>query len=148
MNNEQTIDAILYLDPDLIKEAADPRSLPGKHVLGYDTGPGGTVNWDDPKLYMSTNFGKQLQNSLNSIGNGFWAEVSDFGKYVTVTVGHHNTVSGRSSTKHFVIVFQKDGIGTIFTSATKWRTISGVSQAASYIKSLSGAIESSSANKL
>lgn len=148
MNNEQTIDAILYLDPDLIKESVDPRTMPGKHILGYDTGPGGTVNWDDPKLYMSTNFGKQLQNSLNSIGNGFWAEVSDFGKYVTVTVGHHNTASGRSSTKHFVIVFQKDGVGTIFTSSTKWRSISGVSQAASYIKSLSGAIESSTANRI
>lgn len=142
------IDAILYLDPNSIEEGADSRSLTGKHIVGYDTGPDGAVNKDDPKMYMSTNFGKQLQYSLNNIGNGFWAEVSDFGKYVTVVAGYHNTVSGRSSTKHFIIVFQKDGVGTIFTSSTKWRTISGVGQAASYIKSLSGAIESSAANKI
>ena len=118
-----------------------------------------TKNWfigdtDTGILAQGTNGkdGKSIKSITkdknNNIGNGLWAEVSDFGKYVTVVAGYHNTVSGRSSTKHFIIVFQKDGVGTIFTSSTKWRTISGVGQAASYIKSLSGAIESSAANKI
>lgn len=137
---------VLYITPENINEA-DNRTVNTRHINGKDTGPNGTVNFDDPRLYMSTNFGRQLQSYLSG-SNGFWAEVSDFGRYVVVTAGFHNTVSGRSSTKHFVIAFDPDGVGTIFTSATKWRSISGISQAVSYIKSVCGALESSANNKL
>ena len=144
------IDAILYFDQNIISEdgGGDIRSTTSVRNHGYNMGPAGMINRDDPKMYMATNIGRQLQSSLNGIGNGFWAEVSDFGKYVTVTAGCHNTVSGRSATKTFVIVFEKNGIGTIFNSSTKWRTISGVGQAASYIRSMTSAIEGNTSNKI
>lgn len=142
------IDAILYLDPSLINESYDKRTSPGIANNGYNTGPGGIVDYDDPKLYSAVNFGRQLQNYLNNMGNGYWSEVSDFGKYVSVVVGHHNPATGRSATKHFIIAFQLNGLGTLFSSATKWRTISGVGQAASYIKSITGTLSGANANKI
>ena len=138
---------VLYIQPENLNEGADRRSINTKMVNGLDQGPNGIVNYDDPKLYTATNFGRQLQTMLSN-SNNFWAEVSDFGRYVVVTAGYHNTVSGRSATKHFVIAFDPDGVGTVFTSATKWRSISGVSQAASYIKSACNPLESSASNKI
>ena len=138
---------VLYIQPEELNEAADRRSVNSRHINGLDQGPNGVVNYDDPKLYTATNFGRQLQTMLSN-SNNFWAEVSDFGRYVVVTAGYHNTVSGRSATKHFVIAFDPDGVGTVFTSATKWRSISGVSQAASYIKSACNPLESSASNKI
>ena len=138
---------VLYIQPENLNEGADRRSVNTKLVNGLDRGPNGIVNYDDPKLYTATNFGRQLQTMLSN-SNNFWAEVSDFGRYVVVTAGYHNTVSGRSATKHFVIAFDPDGVGTVFTSATKWRSISGVSQAASYIKSACNPLESSASNKI
>lgn len=138
---------VLYIQPENLNEGADRRSVNTKMVNGLDRGPNGIVNYDDPKLYTATNFGRQLQNMLPN-SNNFWAEVSDFGRYVVVTAGYHNTVSGRSATKHFVIAFDPDGVGTVFTSATKWRSISGVGQAASYIKSACNPLESSASNKI
>ena len=138
---------VLYIQPENLNESADRRAVNSRPINGVDRGPGGVVNYDDPKLYMSTNFGRQLQSMLTN-SNNFWAEVSDFGKYVVVTAGYHNTVSGRSATKHFVIAFDPDGVGTVFTSATKWRSISGVGQAASYIKSACNPLESSITNKI
>ena len=138
---------VLYIQSENLNEGADRRSVNTKMVNGLDRGPNGIVNYDDPKLYTATNFGRQLQTMLSN-SNNFWAEVSDFGRYVVVTAGYHNTVSGRSATKHFVIAFDPDGVGTVFTSATKWRSISGVSQAASYIKSACNPLESSASNKI
>ena len=138
---------VLYIQPENLNEGADRRSINTKMVNGLDQGPNGIVNYDDPKLYTATNFGRQLQTMLSN-SNNFWAEVSDFGRYVVVTAGYHNTISGRSATKHFVIAFDPDGVGTVFTSATKWRSISGVSQAASYIKSACNPLESSASNKI
>ena len=138
---------VLYIQPENLNEGADRRSVNTKMVNGLDRGPNGIVNYDDPRLYTATNFGRQLQTMLSN-SNNFWAEVSDFGRYVVVTAGYHNTVSGRSATKHFVIAFDPDGVGTVFTSATKWRSISGVSQAASYIKSACNPLESSASNKI
>lgn len=147
MKNKFEDYTVLYIQPEELNESADRRSVNTKMVNGLDRGPNGIVNYDDPKLYTATNFGRQLQTMLSN-SNNFWAEVSDFGRYVVVTAGYHNTVSGRSATKHFVIAFDPDGIGTVFTSATKWRSISGVSQAASYIKSACNPLESSASNKI
>ena len=138
---------VLYIQSENLNEGADRRSVNTKMVNGLDRGPNGIVNYDDPRLYTATNFGRQLQTMLSN-SNNFWAEVSDFGRYVVVTAGYHNTVSGRSATKHFVIAFDPDGVGMVFTSATKWRSISGVSQAASYIKSACNPLESSASNKI
>lgn len=127
-------DAILYFQQPILEH--DERILPGRIMGTSDTGPNGIAGRDDPKMYSSQNFGKVIQDKLNNIGNGYYAEVTDFGKYIVITVGYHNVITGRSATKHFLTVFDgKLGNGLIMSSHSRWRSISGVSQAADYIRS-------------
>ena len=138
-------DAIL-IDDQILNES-DSRTTPSKIVFGADRGPNKYVSSDNPRLYSTNNYGYQLQQQLNGMTN-YWAEVSDFGKWVVAMVGHHNHATGTSATKTFLIVFGNKDVGTILSSSTKWRSISGVGQAASYIRSVCSALDSSTANKL
>ena len=60
---------------------------------------------------------------------------------VVVDVTYHHHISGRSASKTFLVVFDggpkgnDPGGGMVLSTANKWRTISGYSQAVSYIKS-------------
>ena len=140
-------DAILVVEPErTVTEANVDKRMAGSHV---DPKTGGKfVDIDDPVLYTNNSFGRQLQDMLNGIGRGYWSEVTDFGKWVSVTVGHHNVVTGRSATKTFMIVFKPNNSGLVMSSSTKWRTISGVGQAASYIRSAVSPLEYATANKM
>lgn len=94
------------------------------------------LTYQDPKLYASWAFGKQLQSSLNNIGQGYGCEVSDFGRYVSVKVTYSNPPTGKTASKTFLVVFDPDGKkGNIFQTSNRYRTFSGVGQASSYIKS-------------
>lgn len=130
---DKKYDAILVFD-EPINEAS--RIKPGM-ADGSMHGPGGVVDIDDPKLRANDSLGRYIQQSLTSMGYGFWGEVSDFGKWVVVTVGHHNYITGKTATKTFLIVFNHDKRYTsvVMTSSTKWRTITSYDQAVSYIKS-------------
>ena len=138
-------DSILILDN--INES-DDRSYARKSYVGVDSGPGGMVGRDDPKMYANNNFGRVLRSQLSGMGADYGVEVSDFGKGVTVRVTCSNYISGRSVSKTFLILFEYKGDGIVFTSSTKWRTISGVDQAASYIKSACNSMQSDAARKL
>lgn len=138
-------DAVLYLD-SLINE--DDRYHARKSPVGADSGPGIYVDIDDPKMYANNNFGRVLQSMINNFGSGFFGEVSDFGKWVVATVGCHDHISGKTSTKTFLIVFKHKGDGIVLSTSTKWRTISGVDQAASYIRSACSALQSEANRKL
>jgi len=97
--------------------------------------------YNDPKLYTAWSFGKQLQNALVGIGSGYSAEVSDYGKYVSARITYSNPPTGRSASKTFLIVFNPDGKeGHVFSSSNRYRTFSGITQAASYIKSASSSL--------
>ena len=127
-------DTILYINPLILEY--DDRNYSTKGPTSHDGGPMGIPGRDDPKMYSSQNFGRIIQSSLSSIGQGYWAEVTDFGKYISVLVGYHNTVSGKSVTKNFLIVFDgKLGDGYVFNTHSRWRSISGLTQATDYIKS-------------
>ena len=110
--------------------------------------------YDDPRLYASNAFGQLMLNDLNNWRKGYSAKVTDFGKWVVVEVTHHNVITGRSASKTFLVVFDggpkgtDKGGGMVLSTANKWRTISGYSQASSYIKSASGALESTTSSKL
>lgn len=127
-------DAILYVEPTL-NEAADPR-VSGKK--GYLTSPKGFTQYmdtDDPKLYSTFSFGNTIRQILHNMGQGFSCQVTDFKKWIVVTVTHSNMITGKSSSKTFLIVFQLDGDGMVLTTHNRYRTISGVDQACSYIRS-------------
>jgi len=150
MNSKQ-YDAILYVEPILNEALWNTPSDPRVHARktpsatkGFEVG----FNWDDPRMYASNTFGSVLQNSLSGMGRGYSAKVCDFGKWVTAEVTYHNHVTGRSASKTFLIVFKHKGDGIILSTSNKYRSISGVDQAASYIKSASSALESACQNKL
>ena len=137
-------DTILVLQQDINE---DRRTNSTRTAVGSDSGPGIYVGAPDPRMYSAYNFGRTLQNMLNNIGNGFYSQVSDFGKYVSVTIGYNNPVTGRSATKSFLIDFEgKGGDGRIFASSTRWRSISGADQAASYIRSSCSSLQSNTNN--
>jgi hypothetical protein len=132
--------AVLVVKNDQINE--DSRSNSTRGVVSTDSGPGIYVGSPDPRMYSAFNFGRMLQNQLNDMARGYSAKVADFGKYVTATVTYSNPISGTTREKTFVIVFEgRGGDGMVFSSSTRWRSISGVSQAASYIRSACGNLQ-------
>ena len=117
-----------------------------------DTGFGYSTSYlpDNPILYANNNFGKVLKNELSSLGSEFFSEVTDFGKWVDVRVTHHDYRTGKSSSKTYLIVFDKpsQGDGIIVNTSNRYRTISGVSQAASYIRSSVQALKNDSGRNI
>ena len=147
-------DAILVYKHDNINENfGDERSYTG-------AGPGKNASkvpyfwYDDPRLYAQNAFGKLMLQDLNSWKTGYSAKVTDFAKWVVVEVTYHNYITGRSASKTFLVVFDggpkgtDKGGGMILSTANKWRTISGYSQAVTYIKSVCTALESATSQKI
>ena len=139
-------DAILYIQKDTIINEVDRKNA-SHSTYGSDTGYTQSRSWDDPKLYSAFSFGRLVQNSLNSIGDGFSAETTDFGKWVVVKVNHHNIITGRSASKTFLVVFQQKGDGIVLSTNNKWRTISGAEQAITYIRSASQSLKNSTSQR-
>ena len=157
MNNINTskYDAILVCNADnIINEAHGDDRIHTHDIPHADAGFVGYLWYDDPKLHAANAFGKMMLNDLNNWRNGYSAKVSDFGKWVVVEVTYHNYITGRSASKTFLVVFDggpkgtDKGGGMVLTTANKYRTISGYSQASSYIKSASGALESAASQKI
>lgn len=143
MSHIDNYDAILYVMPQINE---DERSVTTTTALGRFGQQ--YVGVDDPKMYDQFSFGRSIQRDLNSMGEGFSAEVNDYGKWVTVDVFHHNVITGRTSKKSFLIVFQRKGDGIVLSTHSKWRTISGASQAVSYIRSAASALKNDTSTKL
>lgn len=122
----------------------DTRSLSVATGPHQDRGAYSTYfNYQDPKLYANWAFGKEIQNNLTNIGYGYSAEVADFGRFVSIKITYSNPPTGKSASKTFLVVFDPDGKkGNIFQNSNRYRTFSGVSQAASYIKSCASALQS------
>ena len=127
------IDTVLILQHPINEADARNFGKKGNHGV-QDMGPGGIINAYDWRVWSGSGFGRRLQNSLNA-GNGYAFEVSDMGQYVSVRASYHCHGTGKTISKTFIIAFDdpKWGDGKIFATSTKWRTISNVDQAASYI---------------
>lgn len=139
-------DTILYIEPSI--NESDERFATNQGLdAGWKSGTG-YADFVDPKLWASNAFGRAMQNELNGMGNGFSAEVTDFNKYVVVKINHHNYITGRSSSKTFLVVFNKKSDGIVMSTANKWRSISGYSQAVQYIKAAAQSLKSVNSNKL
>ena len=100
----------------------------------YDKGPfyAGQYDW---RVWNASSFGKQLQSYLGG-GSGYNYCVTDMGKYVSVLATYHNSSTGKSVQKSFIVVFENPKVGdaTVFATSTKWRTVSNVGQVSNYIK--------------
>lgn len=131
------MDAVCLIITQPINEADDGRVLGRSGATGaVDKGPGGQPGRYDWRLWTGSGYGRRLQSSLSG-GNGYSYEVTDMGKYVVVRGSFHNLGTGKTISKTFVIAFEnpKIGDGKVFATSTKWRTVSNVEQAATYIKS-------------
>ena len=105
-------DAILYVTPDENDVfEADSRLMTTKQNSASPAGPNGYRI--DPALWGSNTFGSSLQSSIGNLGTGWWCEVTDFKKYIVVTVGYHNIITGRTAHKVFLIVFEDKGNGIV-----------------------------------
>jgi hypothetical protein len=142
-------DAILYVDfPESINEDDRRYASPGKGMSGVDKYFQGSRDWDDPKLYDRYSFGNTLKTALNSMGDEWFCEVTDFRKWVVVNIKHHNTITGRTSSKTYLVVFKQKGDGIVMSTHNRYRTISGVEQAISYIKSSASSLRDSNQTKI
>jgi hypothetical protein len=141
-------DAVLYIVPEEnILENNDPKIYAKKGHLGPDKAFNVHTNWDDPKLYNTFAFGRVIKRAIES-NQGYYAEVSDFRKWVVVRVTYQNYENSRSATKTFLIVFKHDGDGVILSTHNRYRTISGAEQAVSYIRSACTQLQNSTQNKI
>lgn len=144
------IDTILYFDNNVCEGGVDDRNYSTKQYGGVDRPiKGQYVDYVDPKLYTSWSFGRQLRSELNNMGTGFTCEVCDFGKEIVARVTHSDTVTGRSASKTFLITFTGNkGDAFVKSHSNKWRSISGISQAAQYIKSICSNLSGTTQQKM
>lgn len=138
-------DAILCIDEMVCED--DSRLFARKQPSGVTKFFKGSADYDDPKLYNNFSFGQTLRSLLNNMGEGFSCKVTDFGKWVTAELTHHNHITGRSASKTFLIVFKYKGDGIVLSTHNRYRTISGVDQAASYIKSAASTLQGNTQSK-
>jgi hypothetical protein len=82
------------------------------------------------------------------MGQGYSCQVVDFKKWVVVTVTHSNHVTGKSASKTFLVVFNPNKDGIVLTTHNRYRSISGVEQACSYIRSACTALQSETQNRI
>lgn len=140
-------DSVLYLDNDYILENDRIAGGSGLDAAYHSIQPGAPYNWDDPKLYNNFTFGRIIKRAIEST-SGYFAEVSDFRKWVVVKVTYHNYENSRTASKTFLIVFKHKGDGMVMSTHNKYRTINGVDQAVSYIKSACNALQNSTQTKI
>ena len=143
---EQEFDTILILDNNL-NEGADPRSI--STSITNTSYYGDKYLQLDPFLKSPVAFGRAIQRSLNSIGDGYSCSVDDFGGSVVVKMTYTNVATARSASKTFLIRFNgKKGDGMVMSSSAKYRTISGIDQAVSYIRSASSVLVNSTNSQI
>ena len=142
-------DAILYIEEDRNIFEADARIAGnGKIDAAIKSMTGrGYYNTDDPQMYNEFTFGKIIKRALDAI-QGFHAEVSDFKKWVVVRVTYSNYETSRTASKTFLVVFKQDKEGIVLSTHNRYRSISGVDQAISYIKSACSNLISSTSTKI
>lgn len=139
-------DAILCVDRTI--NEADERASTRRAPKGQFKGFTQYVDTDDPKLYNNFSFGNSVRQILNNMGGGFSAKVTDFKKWVVVEVSHHNTITGKTASKTFLIVFKDKGDGMVMSTHNKYRSISGVDQAVSYMRSAASSLQNDTQNRL
>lgn len=144
---QEKYDAILYVKPNINESDARMYSK-GKTNLTTAKGFTRYIDADDPKLYDAFSFGNAARQALNNIGPGFTCQVTDFKKWVVITITHSNVITGRSSSKTFLVVFNPNKDGIILTTANRYRTISGIEQACSYIRSACSALQNDTQSKI
>ena len=147
----QEYDAILVMDPMVNEtfEPTDPRTSTNPGRTNQATrGKNGNISYIDPKYYSSNSFGQRLRRTLHNMSAGYSSEVTDFGQWVVAKVTYHDTITGRSSSKTFLVVFTDGPDGMVMSTSNRYRSISGIEQAASYITSVCSSLRNGTSSQL
>ena len=145
---QKKYDAILYVEPTVNEDTMDRRVINKGKVPSQTKGFSQYYLADDPRMYNAFSFGNAVRQSLNSMGQGYSCQVIDFKKWVVVTVSYSSIITGKSSSKTFLIVFGQNKDGIVLSTHNRYRSISGVDQACSYIKSSCQALQSDVQNRV
>lgn len=135
MNTSET-PIVLYIEKPILE--ADSRTGMHTNTMGTaNRGPHGFYGAYDWKVWDGTGYGQRLQREANPGGKGFSIDVHDCGQQISCTAHYQSPGSGKKVSQSFIIVLNRPdrGDGTVFMTSTKWRTVSSISQAASYINS-------------
>ena len=94
-------------------------------------------------------YGTIVRNQLEGgLGKGYSVKCTDFGTDIVVDISYHDQQTGRTSAKSFLIkMSNKTGEGWIKASAYRYRSINGVDQAISYIRSVASNLRSLTAQQ-
>lgn len=147
-NDMKKYDAILYVEEEPIIKEMDERIYSRTATASTVKSLNKNAEWLDPKLFSPYAFGQSLSSALSNLGNGYSCKVTDFSKWIVVDVSHHDILTGRTSSKTFLIIFKNKTEGTVFSTHNRYRTISGVGQAASYIRSAMSTLQTSNQTKI
>lgn len=135
-------DVILQLDNTINEAIADKRIKFGGEVTQPFIGHSDLKYWYgiDPNSQLS--YGSYVRSSLNTMGSEYSVKVTDMGSDIIVEVSCHNQQVGKSAQKTFLIKLNdKNGKGWVKAAANRYRTINGVDQAISYIRSASTSLK-------
>jgi hypothetical protein len=154
--NINDFDAILYLDNSLQDDiferglGVDTRTINTRIPNTADKFADGNHAYAiNPSLYASWSYGNQLKRSIQSWSSNYSCEVADFGQEIAVTVTHCEPATGRTASKTFLIIFTNTkGDAYVKNHSSKWRSVSGIGQAESYIKSVCSALSNSTQSKM
>lgn len=91
----------------------------------------------DPNAQFA--YGQIVKRNLESgLGTGYGVKVADFNTDVVVEVSYNDVKTGRTAQKLFLIkLSNKKGNGVVKAQSNRFRTINGIDQAVSYIRSSS-----------
>lgn len=97
----------------------------------------------DWTVWDGGSYGKMLRAAAHPGDRGFFIEVHDCGRFLSVKASYQSPATGKSVSQNFIVVLKDDNAeANVYMTSTKWRTVSSISQAASYIqqtiKSLAG----------
>lgn len=142
MAKERLEDVVLYIDKQSIDETyLDPRANPAGSGQGRDVKMGRLYNTQGNIYY---NYGGQLQKSL-MMGPGYSVEVYDYDTEVVVKISYENNRTGKGASQCFIILLDdinKTGRGVVKSTIGRIRSVSNISQAASYIRAKAGSLAS------
>lgn len=86
--------------------------------------------------YDNFSLGSYVRSGLESLGRGYSTQVFDFGTDIVVYVEYFDIGTCKTAGAHFLIkILNKDGTGVVKSSSNRYRTISSIGEAVSYISS-------------
>ena len=133
----EDVDTVLVLDESNINEKRDERLdiLPNASQRNWAMAPEYLKQGWFMNPYDNFSLGNYVRSGL-SLGNKYGVGVYDFGNAIMVEITYYDIGTCKTSGAKFLIqIGNKNGKGVVRSSSSKFRTISNIGEAISYIRS-------------